>query len=498
MVTTFFNRLLCGHSSFKLNRPSSNGCSVSKASERRDSKETICNHNHIQHTEKTHNGFVSAQQSFDGKYPAYHSSLLDELRDHEYTRLGNIVYLDYTGATLYPECLVREAGQILLSEVLGNPHSTNLASRSASNCTADARSAVLKFFNADPEVYCVVWTANATAGAKIIGESFPWKTESTLFLPIDNHNSMNGIRRFAQVKEAEVEYYSADNIEHSHNMLSFRLPKPGETGLFCLTGQSNVSGFKADLSLINEAASRGFYTLLDAAALAPTTSISLSGQKLNNSVDAMTISLYKIMGYPTGLGALVIKKKFLQLLQKPWFAGGTVEIVQVPGDAYTLEEGVARFEDGTINFLSLNIVPRGLSLVAGLIPHVKPRILSLTHWTMHALDEITHPSNNRPLVYIRSPPLDTPFDELLAHYGGVIAFEVADDNGDFISCDAIEYAAGKANICVRSGCMCNPGGTSSIQGLGFIVCALENGYTKRRLEDEFGPRSRGVVVCLNR
>lgn len=65
---------------------------------------------------------------------------------------------------------------------------------------------------------------------------------------------------------------------------------------------------------------------------------------MNNSVDALTISVYKIIGYPTGLGALVIKKTFLKQLKKPWFSGGTVDVVQVPGDAYTSLDGPERFE----------------------------------------------------------------------------------------------------------------------------------------------------------
>jgi selenocysteine lyase/cysteine desulfurase len=58
----------------------------------------------------------------------------------------------------------------------------------------------------------------------------------------------------------------------------------------------------------------------------------------------MAISIYKIIGFPTGLGALVVKKAFLNMLQKPWFSGGTVDVVQVPGEAYTLETGHERFE----------------------------------------------------------------------------------------------------------------------------------------------------------
>jgi molybdenum cofactor sulfurtransferase len=37
----------------------------------------------------------------------------------------------------------------------------------------------------------------------------------------------------------------------------------------------------------------------------------------------MAVSFYKMFGYPTGVGALVVKKSFLAKLQRPWFAGGT-------------------------------------------------------------------------------------------------------------------------------------------------------------------------------
>jgi len=85
------------------------------------------------------------------------------------------------------------------------------------------------------------------------------------------------------------------------------------------------------LSTIEYAASLGYNTLLDAAALAPTSSISLE----ETPVDAMAISFYKMFGYPTGIGALVIKKSFLEKLQRPWFAGGNVDVVQVPGNGVT-------------------------------------------------------------------------------------------------------------------------------------------------------------------
>lgn len=93
--------------------------------------------------------------------------------------------------------------------------------------------------------------------------------------------------------------------------------------------------------MIQYAASLGYHTLLDAAALAPTSVFSLS----ETPVDAMAISFYKMFGFPTGVGALVVKESFLDVLTRPWFAGGTVDVVQAPGTVHTMTgEAHERFE----------------------------------------------------------------------------------------------------------------------------------------------------------
>jgi molybdenum cofactor sulfurtransferase len=83
--------------------------------------------------------------------------------------------------------------------------------------------------------------------------------------------------------------------------------------------------------MIDYASSLGYHTLLDAAALAPTSTFSLA----DHPIDAMGISFYKMFGFPTGVGALVVKKTFLTQLKRPWFAGGNVDVVQVPGSLVT-------------------------------------------------------------------------------------------------------------------------------------------------------------------
>ena len=99
----------------------------------------------------------------------------------------------------------------------------------------------------------------------------------------------------------------------------------------------------------------GYNTLLDAAALAPTSVLSLS----DASVDAIAISFYKMFGFPTGVGALVVKKSFLARLKRPWFAGGTVDVVQVPGSIVTrATEPHEQFEVGYMIYqFPFNLTP---------------------------------------------------------------------------------------------------------------------------------------------
>jgi molybdenum cofactor sulfurtransferase len=69
----------------------------------------------------------------------------------------------------------------------------------------EAREGVLAFFRAPPE-YTVVFTANATAAMKLVGESFSFTKNATYVLGADSHNSLHGIREFAYKAGSHVVY----------------------------------------------------------------------------------------------------------------------------------------------------------------------------------------------------------------------------------------------------------------------------------------------------
>src|SRR5262245_16711667 len=113
------------------------------------------------------------------------------VRELEFRRLDNDahIYLDYAGAALYPDRLVREHQRLLRQRVLGNPHSTNPPALASTADASTAKSQLLRFFNADQALYDVCLTANASAALRLVGESFSFGCESRLLLTADNHNS---------------------------------------------------------------------------------------------------------------------------------------------------------------------------------------------------------------------------------------------------------------------------------------------------------------------
>src|SRR6202166_3476096 len=109
--------------------------------------------------------FLEAHADYTG------TSSLDALRASGYSRLDAIqhAYLDYTGGGLYAESQISEHVRLLARQVFGNPHSASLASATTTALVEQTRRHVLAYFNAASE-YIAVFTLNATAALKLVGE----------------------------------------------------------------------------------------------------------------------------------------------------------------------------------------------------------------------------------------------------------------------------------------------------------------------------------------
>ena len=115
--------------------------------------------------------------SFTAAYPSYESTaILDELRAREYARLDRTghAYLDYTAGNLYALSQVERHLALLREHVFGNPHSTNPTSSLTMDFIGQARARCSDFFNASPDEWVVIFTANASQALKLVGESYPF------------------------------------------------------------------------------------------------------------------------------------------------------------------------------------------------------------------------------------------------------------------------------------------------------------------------------------
>ena len=380
--------------------------------------------------------------------------LTQDLRRAGFPRVAasGVAYLDYAGAALYTDAQIEAHAARLTNGLFGNPHSGHAASRSSSGVLDAARRRVLAFFDAGDD-YDVVFTANASAAIRLVAESYPFASGTSLVLTADNHNSVNGIREYARRGGAGIVTLPlGDDLRLRDSRAP--LPHAAAVGLFAFPAQSNFSGVQHPLSLVHEAQQRGWHVLLDAAAFAPAHRLSLRACP----ADFVALSFYKMFGYPTGVGALLARRDALAVLARPWFAGGTVEFVSVARQRHRLRAGHEGFEDGTANFLDIAALDAGFDLLdrAGM-EAIAMQTAALTRALLDRLFALRH-ADGRALVRVYGPP-DT------AARGATVAFNVIDRRGGLVPYAIVERRADEAGVHVRGGCFCNPGAAEAALGL---------------------------------
>ncbi len=409
---------------------------------------------------------TSSAPEFLADYPEYTTTtMLDDLRATEYAYLdrNQDVYLDYTGAGLAATAQHQAHGEWISAGCHGNPHSDNPTSRAATARVETARAAVLAHFNASPQDYTVIFTANATAACRLVGEAYPFNRATRFVLTADNHNSVNGIREFARSRRARTEYIPITGSElrvtgsavrtalqrrtvrESVSMAAL-IGRDSSRGLFAYPAQSNFTGVQHSLEWVDLAHEHGFDVLLDAAAYLPTNELDLASVR----ADFVPVSWYKLFGYPTGVGCLIARHDALARLRRPWFSGGTIQAASVQGGWHTPAAGWAEFEDGTVNFLAIPDIEYGLKWLHGVgIDVINRRTRCLTGWLLDRLLSLEH-DNGAPMVRIYGP-------RNTINRGATIALNILDPFGAIIDERQVARESSAAGLSLRTGCFCNPG-----------------------------------------
>ncbi len=392
--------------------------------------------------------------------PAQEDARFDALRAREFARLDERgqAYLDHTGGGLYAESQVTEHHRLLREQVLGNPHSTSPASARSTELVAEARRDILAFLHASPDEYVVVFTPNASGACKLVADAYPFRAGDRLLLAADDHNSVNGIRVPAMARGAEVAYLPLrpDDLRLDDAVVRGALVElpAGRRGLFAFPAQSNYSGVRHPLEWVAAAQARGWDVLLDAAAYLPTARLDLTRWH----PDLVVASWYKVLGYPTGIGSLVVRRELLERMERPWFAGGTIGVASVAVVRHTLAPDEVGFEDGTVDYMGIPALSIGLRTIEDIgVDAIGERVRRHTDDLLRRMQALRH-ADGAPLVRLYGPTTTEA-------RGGTIPFNVVDREGRVVDFRRVEAAAAACGISLRTGCFCNPGASETARGI---------------------------------
>ncbi|KIX97788.1 uncharacterized protein Z520_06566 [Fonsecaea multimorphosa CBS 102226] len=424
---------------------------------------------------------------------------IDDIREAEYPQLKDTTYLDHAGTTLYAKSLIQKYAEDLTGNLFGNPHSASASSQLSSRRIDDARLSVLRFFNADPDKFDLVFVPNATAAIKLVGDAFrDHESGFNYYYHSESHTSLVGVRELAT---GETACYSNDGevdawLEGLENQPS---TVKDDLSLFAYPAQSNMTGRRLPLEWIQrirdatQISGQHIYTLLDAAALVSTAPLDFSND--TTAPDFTALSFYKIFGFPD-LGALIVRRSSggdTILRRRRYFGGGTVDSVAMLGEGEsnwhakkTSPSLHSSLEDGTVAFHSILALQTALDVhrsLYGSMENVSKHVNFLASTLRDQLRTLRHASNGSKVCVIYSDDEHKHVVSSSAQQGPTIAFNLKDSRGRYISSSEVEKLGIVKNIQFRTGGLCNPGGIA--RDLGLSPDELRQNYAEgQRCGDE--------------
>ena len=170
----------------------------------------------------------------------------------------------------------------------------------------------------------------------------------------------------------------------------------------------------------------------------------------------IALSFYKLFGFPTGIGALLVRNDTCHILHKKYFGGGSISCFVSRHDYHTPNEKIQDFfEDGTISYQSILALYHGFKTFKSLglsMPKISSHTFSLLKYTHSRLSALKH-YNNTPVCkfYMGHAKLQPETQ------GPILTFNVLNPDGSIVGFETVNKRAMSENICIRVGCFCNIG-----------------------------------------
>ncbi|KAI8911686.1 pyridoxal phosphate-dependent transferase [Gorgonomyces haynaldii] len=348
-----------------------------------------------------------------------------------FPQLKSAIYLDNAGAPPPPTYVLEKTFDLLKHQLLGNPHSLGPSSFETQTQINEIRHLILKYLNTDQ--HSVVFTQNATHAIQLV-QHFGF---NQVYVHEFSHTSLLGL--------------GGTVVSHVDQL-------PAQSGLFCYPAQCNFSGTRLPLDWIKRAQDKGHSVLLDTASYAMTSPMDLH----KYPVDFMILSFYKLFGYPSGLGCLIVKNNLK--LKSSYLGGGTVDAIAIePLYLVHKPSTSARLETGTLPFQEIVSLRFGFEYIESLGGwyQLRTQTMDLFESCFQLMSGLKYP-NGQPLckLYVQ--------DYQREMQGPILAFNLLQSDTNFIGYYTVMRLASVCQFHIRSGCFCNPGACQKHLGLSSI------------------------------
>lgn len=343
------------------------------------------------------------------------------------------------------------------------------------------RKVLSTLFNTTLDEYDIVFTYNATHALKIVGECFPFARGGRFVYLREAHNSVIGIREYALERGAQFRSVEESELSSASGN-GYRNGSAGHDtdddvcNLFAYAPECNHTGAKYSLDWIQSvhhghmafqkertedsgSGHRRWFVLLDASKYVSAAPLDLSKYK----PDYVCLSFYKIFGLPSGLGALLVRKRggAGNILRKVYFSGGTVMASSATTSFRAFRTEIhEKFEDGTAAFMNIASLRKVLEMMPQFgvrsMKHVQAHTYALSRFLFEQLEAMRHFNGSRICEVYGKHHMNSS-----DHQGSIVNLNFLRSNGEYVGYSEVEKLASYNNISIRTGCFCNPGACQS-------------------------------------
>ena len=256
---------------------------------------------------------------------------------------SDIVYFDNGATTLKPKCVV-ESMVNYYTKHTSNIHRGDYDAAVVTNkLYDDTRKVVSRFINSDIEE--VIFTSGTTMSINMVvfGYMKKYLNEGDEVLLTRSEHASNVLPwiKLSEEKGIVIKYMDLDD-NYSLSVKSVLNSITDRTKVISIAHVTNVIGDVRDIHSIGSICKdKGIIFCVDGAQSVPHMKVDFK----NSNIDFLSFSGHKMCG-PTGVGCLVVKKKYLDEMEPVFYGGGMNNYFETD-NSYELKNGVIKFEAGT-------------------------------------------------------------------------------------------------------------------------------------------------------